>query len=297
MNSVSSIVVGIDFTPCSAGALRQAIRIAGWNRAPVRAVHVIDSLVATELEEALAGARDNIREGLKQDARRAWEAFARTVVGADRISLDVRIDHRVQGILAAASESAADLLVLGANGMREPAVGMGTAATACIRHAKSRVLLVRDTHDGPFRRVVACVDFSPTSLSALDQAARVATQDGAELHVLHVFEAPWHRLHYRAPTPESDPHFQQQYREGLERRLAAFAGELGREIDYLKPKFVLFDGLGHRPGIVEYTGQVGADLIVMGTRGRANIRDLLLGSTAERTLLESPCSVLTVRPG
>lgn len=241
MNTISAIVVGIDFTPSCAAALREALRIAQWNRAAVRAVHVIDTLVASELEEAMSAFQENVRDGLIAGARQAWTAFAATVDGAGAVPIDVRIDHRFRGILAAARDAKADLLVIGAHGTREPEVGPGTVANACVRHAMSKVLLVRDTQPGPFNAVVACVDFSPTSLLALDQAARVATQDGAALHVLHVFDAPWHQLHYRAPTPEAAPHFQKQYRDGLERRLTAFTGELGREIVYLKPTFALFD--------------------------------------------------------
>jgi len=296
MNTITSIVVGIDFTPGSAAALREGLRIAKWNRATVRAVHVIDTLVASELEEAMSAFQGIVREGLIADAREAWTTFTATVDTAGAVPIDVRIDHRVRGILAAVRDAKADLLLIGACGTREPEVGMGTVATACVRHAMSKVLLVRDTQSGPFNSVVACVDFSPTSLLALDQAARVATQDGAALHVLHVFDAPWHQLHYRAPTPEADPHFQQQYKAGLERRLNTFAGQLGREIDYLRPVFALFDYRGHRSGIVEYADQVGADLIVLGTRGRTNFRDVLMGSTAEKALRDSKCSVLAVKP-
>lgn len=296
MNSITSIVVGIDFSVGSAAALREALRIAQWNRAGVRAVHVIDSLVASELEEAVSAFQERVRDGLIADAKQAWTGFAASVEGAGVVPIEVRIDHPIRGILAVAREARADLLVIGASGAREPDAGLGTVATACVRHAMNKVLLVRDTQAGPFKTVVACVDFSPTSLLALDQAARVANQDGAALHVLHVFDAPWHQLHYRAPTPEADPHFQKQYRAGLEGRLHAFAGQLGREIDYLRPVFALVDHHGHRSGIVQYATRVGADLIVQGTRGRTDLRDLLLGSTAEKVLRDSTCSVLAVKP-
>jgi nucleotide-binding universal stress UspA family protein len=296
MKSLSSILVGIDFTPGSRVALAEALRIARWNRASVRAAMVIDTLVAIELEEALSDMQRGVRDGLVADARKAWAAFAATVDGAVAVPLEVRVDNLIAGILGAAREVGADLLVLGASGLGQPEVGMGTLATACVRHAMCPVLLVRDTKRGPFRTVVACVDFSPTSLLALDQAARVATQDSAALHVLHVFDPPWRLLHYRAPAPDAEPQFQQQYRQGLERRLRAFTAELGREIDYLKPTFSVFSHGGHRSGIVEYAAGVRADLIVLGTRGKTNLRDVFLGTTAEKTLRDTPCSVLAIKP-
>ena len=92
---------------------------------------------------------------------------------------------------------------------------------------------------------------------------------------------------------------QKQYRGGLERRLAEFcrpaldaAGAHGP----LRTRFAVYDYNGHRSGIVEYASKVQADLIVLGTRGRTNLRDLLLGSTAEKALEESKCSILAVKP-
>lgn len=296
MKGLSSILVGIDFTPGSRAALGEALRIASWNRASVRAVHVIDALVAEELEEAMAAFQEDVRDGLIADTKQAWLAFRSGIAGSEHVPIDVRIDHRVRGVLAGAKEARADLLVIGALGTSEPHVGIGTVATACVRTFPGKVLVVRDTQPGPFKTVLACVDFSATSRLALEQAASVATQDGAALHVVHAFHAPWRQLHYRAPTPEAAPHFQAQYRAGLERRLAAFVAELGRESEYLKPTLALVDVQEHRSGIAAYAAKVSADLIVLGTRGRTNLRDVLLGSTAEKVLRDSRCSVLTLKP-
>lgn len=293
---LSSLIVGVDFTPCSPIAMREAMRLARFSRASLRAVHIIDTLVATELQEALSPFQRDIAAGLMDDARRAWREFVSTVPGADDVPFEVRIDNRIHGILWAVQEHKADMVVLGAYGTRPVDVGFGSVATACVRQAPVPVLLVRDTLGGPFKTIVACVDFSPTSKLALEHAARLAMQDGSALHILHVFEAPWKQLHYRSPTPESSPDFQQQYRVNLERRLRSFAEELGKEIEYVKPTVALFDATGHRSGIVEYAASVKADLVVLGTRGRTNLRDVLLGTTAERALRESTCSVLAVKP-
>lgn len=296
MHEYRLILVGVDFTPCSAAALRQALRLAAGIQAVVRAVHVIDTLVVIELEEALSGFQQNIREGLLSDARKAWSEFAMTVTGAQSIPFDVTINNRTVGITRAAQEHNADLLVLGAFGKRPVDVGLGTMATACVRNASSDVLLVRDTHAGRFKTIVAGLDFSETSALALKRAAEFALLDKAELRVLHVFDPPWHRLHYRAPTVEVAPHFIKQYSDGLSRRLTEFARSALSTFATLTLRCELFDNGSHRSGIVAYAQQASADLIVLGTRGRSNVRDIFLGSTAERVLKNTTCSVLAGKP-
>jgi nucleotide-binding universal stress UspA family protein len=46
---------------------------------------------------------------------------------------------------------------------------------------------------------------------------------------------------------------------------------------------------------VEAARRIGADLIVMGTRGLTGVKHVLLGSVAERTIRTAPCPVLTVK--
>jgi nucleotide-binding universal stress UspA family protein len=291
-----AIVAGVDFTECSATALVQATRIAGVSGAPLRVLHVIDVVVAVDLEEALTPFQTDIRAGLVEDARKSWRQFAAAIPGAAALALDVEVDAPVAAIVRRVRDTRADLLVMGSHGTSPADRGVGTLASACVRKAPATVLLVRDPHVGPFTSVVACVDFSETSRRALAHAVRMATLDGARLHVLHVFDAPWRRLHYRAPTLEASPDRRKQYRDGLRRRLEAFAEPLRAEMARLRTTYELFDFPGHGRGIGQFASDVRADLLVLGTRGRTNLRDVLLGSTAERVLRDTTCSILAVKP-
>jgi nucleotide-binding universal stress UspA family protein len=291
-----SIVVGVDFTACSATAIRQAVRLAELVRASIHSVHVIEKLVVTDLEEALSPVQADVRAALVRDVRKAWPDFTANIPGASALELAVEIDNPVAAILRLVRERSAELLVLGTHGTSSPDRGVGALATACVRKASSSVLLVRESQVGPFRSVIACVDFSDTSRKALEQAARMAVRDGAALHVLHVFDAPWHRLHYRAPTPQASADYQKQYRDALRRRLQAFAESVAPETAPLTARYELFDYNGYAAGISEFVKQVDGDLVVLGTRGRTNLRDILLGSTAERVIRDTPCSVLAVKP-
>ncbi len=46
--------------------------------------------------------------------------------------------------------------------------------------------------------------------------------------------------------------------------------------------------------VTELAGERDVDVIVMGTRGHSKLRQLLMGSTAERIVEHAPCPVLTV---
>jgi nucleotide-binding universal stress UspA family protein len=184
-----------------------------------------------------------------------------------------------------------DLLVLGITGDSMLPYGAGTLATKCLRKSATKVLLVKQTHPRPFRRIVACVDFSETSNEAVKHALRVAGQDQADLHFLHVFQAEWNHWSSRARF-SALADFEQSYRAILKNNLRQFAA-VTPETSAL---YSVTQAKTHGHGIAEYCRSVDADLVVLGTRGRTPLKYLLLGSTVERLLKEIPCSVLVVRP-
>ncbi|MFZ2874029.1 MAG: universal stress protein [Phycisphaerales bacterium] len=297
----ASVLAATDFSPCSLVALREAARIAAWSGARLAAVHVIDTAVVIEVEAALSPLQESISTAMVRDAEQAWAGFAADLPdpGGQPLRLQVFINNRLVGILRAARENKADLLVLGAAGDHGADVGIGSIARACVRKSMTDVLVVRDSRSGspgsPFRCIVAAVDFSATSLRALQRAAQYASRDGSMLHVLHVFSAPRYGVHYSSPTPLAQPH-QQQHRDSHQRSLQDFAAPVLNAHPGLRSSLAVFDHAGHRSGIVGFACSVSADLIVLGTRGRTNLRDVLLGSTAERALRDTPCSVLAVKP-
>jgi nucleotide-binding universal stress UspA family protein len=46
--------------------------------------------------------------------------------------------------------------------------------------------------------------------------------------------------------------------------------------------------------IITVAKEIGADLIVMGTRGLSGFKHVMVGSVAERTVRLAPCPVMTV---
>jgi nucleotide-binding universal stress UspA family protein len=142
----------------------------------------------------------------------------------------------------------------------------------------------------PYQNLVVPHDFSDDAEAALDAAIALARQLGSELHLVHAYQQPADVLSpYGVAIPAS---VAPEIRESAERRLREVAAR--HEGAAVKIHLHVAEGV---PWVVidEAAREVGADLIVMGTRGLTGLRHLLLGSVAERTLRSASCPVLTVK--
>lgn len=84
---------------------------------------------------------------------------------------------------------------------------------------------------------------------------------------------------------------------------AGYAGE--QEIDQVKSRLadsgvdheIRQQVRGHEPAdeVVDLAEELGAELIVIGMRHRTTVGKFLLGSTAQRILMDAPCPVLSVK--
>ncbi len=291
MNTLKTIVVGVDFSECSRSALQQAVRLARWNNAGLRIIHAMPPPSLNSAGEELQPTLDELLGGMREHAiaRLAdWAAEAGAPGGHSRevingVPLDV--------LLTESRTQDADLLALGITGESLLANGAGTLATKCLRKSGTKVLLVNASHAKPFRRIVACVDFSETSREVVAQAWRVAGRDRAEVHLLHAFQPEW-RVWTSATELPALSNFEKSHRailEGNLRQLAASSPNANPVVSVMPAKTP-----GH--GIAEYCREVNADLVILGSKGRTNLTYVLLGSTVERLLKELPCSALVVRP-
>ncbi len=139
-------------------------------------------------------------------------------------------------------------------------------------------------------KILVPVDFSEHSASALEAAIYLAKALGAGIRLLHCYQIqPLSISPYGIVLPEN---FDSEIREAAEQRVDEWREKVVREgIEVEVSLSSRFPSLE----ISEMASEVGADLIVMGTRGLSGIKHVLLGSVAERTLRLAPCPVLTVK--
>ena len=300
MDRLTNIIAAVDFSPCSEVALRQAARIAAWNKARLSAVHVLDIPMIQPAPPVLLSIDMPTHDMLNEDAKAHWAQFAPDMPAKKDVAFDTLFGTPGSELARAAEERGADLLVVGAVGLMSRARGIGSTAGGCIRRAPCKVLAVREGHTRPFSAVAACVDFSPTSLEALSQAVRVAAQDNAALHVVHAYDNPWKGMSRPESVRVNMPDFDAKMQAAVEARLREFAAPLAHELGALRAHYHAVQQTsqreGHGKGLISFITQHGIDLAVLGVRSRWNVRDFLLGSTAERICRDADCSILTIRP-
>lgn len=287
-------LVASDVSPLAHLALIHAGRLARARGGSVDAIHVVEQMVLDDLEEALPNARDVRTSVLAGARKRVEESVAQAIPPGVDVRVDIRIASPGAGILDAAREAGAALIVMGAHG-GEGGGPPGSIARRVANKAACDVLLVRGTVAEPFRHIVSCLDFSDISRRALTRAAEIARADAARLTALHVFVPPWKVLHYRAPTDEASPAFEAAFLRGLEDELGAAIDGLGDALKGVAVEKRLGESMDVSDGIVEEINGLGADLAVVGATGRSALAAFLLGTTADRIIHDCPKSVLVVR--
>jgi nucleotide-binding universal stress UspA family protein len=146
-----------------------------------------------------------------------------------------------------------------------------------------------------FKKLLVPIDFSGHSIRALRSAWELATETGAELHLLHVV-VPHHTF---IPLPLT--HDAEKAREIA--REAAMVEQAEEELARIKK-----DEMGNSPKvttaavvgppaakILAHAKENKIDLIVMATHGRTGAEHALIGSVTEKIVRLGPCAVLVVR--
>jgi nucleotide-binding universal stress UspA family protein len=144
-----------------------------------------------------------------------------------------------------------------------------------------------------YKKILVPVDGSPTSLCGLQEAIRLAKDQGAGLRLVHVIDEFLMDSAY-APTFDYQA-FLTALRDAGNSILQS-AQALARE-QGVQAETELQEMTGGQAAdkIIETAQRWSADLIVMGTHGRRGVRRLLMGSDAELVLHSTPVPVLMIR--
>lgn len=187
----------------------------------------------------------------------------------------------------------------------------GSTDMHLLRKCPCPVWLLKPTHEGPYHRIMAAVDFnpsegqtgdSPLNSQVLDLALSLAISEFAQLHVVHAWDAVAEsalRVWGDSTTGDLSTYVEterRRHKDGLDRLMEALGNRAGADgLAYARPRLHLPRGPA-RYVIPALAADLDVDLVVMGTVGRTGIPGLLIGNTAETILNEIECSVLAVKP-
>jgi nucleotide-binding universal stress UspA family protein len=290
----TKILCPIDFSPPSMHALHMAISLAKASSCELVIVHSwhLPALYYSELAFP-SNVVDAMEEGAAAELAKAMREA--TDSGVNRVST-----HLLEGIPAdvivdaVEADPTVDLVVLGANGRSGfGRVLMGSVAEKIVRHAPCSVLAIHPTHAiRSFRSILCPVDFSESSLDAVELALRLLDPGGDGLTLLHVLDLPAsYSGHPEAAAFVSalDVKSTAQLDSILTSpatTAAAAKATIKRSTRVGNPGRQILAMLESEPRY---------DLVVVGTHGRTGLRRVVLGSIAEKIVRNAPCPVIVAR--
>lgn len=274
------VIVAYDGSNDASLALFWGIRAAVDRHRDLRVV-----IVAPATEEA-AAARGQEERWVQSAADAARDVLKSSAMpGAE-----VVVEHgSALGILLKESRTA-DHLVVGSRGHGPvEAYRLGSVSQHLAGHAACPVAVVRAAHQPRSRQILVGIDGSPASERALRYAAERAAETGESVLAVHAYQYPRY-----SGTP-----------------LGALASDIDTDLTESAARLaaeLVAGTVGDYPGLdLRSTAVVGrparvlgrlsddAALVVVGSRGRNPVAELVLGSVAQQVLHRAECPIVVVR--
>jgi hypothetical protein len=265
------ILLATDGSEYSEGAVRVATALARRNDAKlfIAGIAVYNPEYATTVP--------GLEQAALQQARHNVASAEEAAAGTDHVVSVTEAEDPWRGIVDAASEDRADVIVMGRRGRRGLARAMvGDATARVIGHAPCSVLVAPRGAQAPAKGILVATDGSRHG----DAAARLAGD------LALAWQLPLTIVSAVLPS-----HNEQRRREAvgaIDRVKASLAGQpvqLTGIVAEGRPEQVILD----------QARKADADLIVVGTHGRTGLDRILMGSVAERVIGFAECPVLAVK--
>jgi nucleotide-binding universal stress UspA family protein len=287
--SKGRIVVGIDGSPTSQQALLWAATEARRRDSGLDVLH--GWLPPVELYPSNLYLDPT---AFHDKAKAILDKAVESVAAGEGSPLDVR-PLLLEGAAAVSlvdAASHAELLVVGSRG-RGGFTGLllGSVSRECAHRARCPVVVVPASWAGDETgRIVVGVDGSEPAYTALHWAIAEAAMRHCRLDVVNAYSLPPPVLR-AGPLAEDDQEvFEKSSRALLDEMVAPALGAAD-----LQPASVEMIPACDQPAAGLLAVAHGADLLVVGSRGRGDFRGLLLGSVSQQCVLHAACPVAIFR--
>lgn len=311
MKRFQNILYVIEAQGFQEAGLARALSLAKNNQARLTLVHVLpeerlglflasQGLSAAEFKNAVVA------------ERRAWiESLVAPHANELACHIEVLTGKMFIEVIRAALRHDHDLVIKTAENPDWSQLLFGSDDMHLMRKCPCPVWLMRPEDKPNYRCIVAAIDVDVLQTKPDEQALNdrilelafsLALSDFAELHLVHVWDAPdagfvslW------ANDPDMTEHNiiedeHSRHKVAMHRLTHRLRERVGAQTyDYLSPRVHLPMGTARTqvPRLVE---RLKADMVVMGTVARTGIPGFIIGNTAEAVLHQLQCSVLALKP-
>ena len=276
-------LIGVDGSEQSRVALAWGLTRASERGAEVELLHVADDSFLSESVAFLSEAQQASEQMLQAETE-----YARSLGFTGKISGTAVVGHPIAEVEEASKR--ADLLILGAhNGSRFAGSFFGTRAVKVAATAHCPVAVIPAVAAAePRAGVVVGVDGSEASRKAIAVAAESASFRGSPLIAVYAWMPPL--------TPGLEYLWSEELvesqRSAAEEAIAIGVAGLAERYPDLEIRREIVQS---PPVAALVQAAEGAELLVVGSRGRGGISRLLLGSVSHGVLQALPCPVVVTR--
>lgn len=141
------------------------------------------------------------------------------------------------------------------------------------------------------KRILVPCDFSDPAVQAFKLAAEIARENHEEVLLLNVVELPVLHDSVMMPTLSFEEAFLKEVRERAMEHFKTMKEKWGKDV---KLDYRVEYG-ATAPTIRQFIDDEKIDLVIMGTHGASGMKELFLGSNAEKIVRSSPVPVLTIK--
>lgn len=270
------ILVPIDFSGCSIKALEVAATLAKKINAQLIIMNACQKAVAYADNDAsvTAYSRDLIREA-ESNAKKAFRSVKESTTALEEIDHTFKVKHAfaLDAIISVTSMEKIDLIVMGTTGASGfKGILLGSNTYMVTKNVKCPVLAIPEAAETGelFKNIVLAGDYQNTaSKETFEVLTEIAKASDAEIHVLHVSEAPFIKSGETKEAEKLDGYFKNVRH--------TFHFKLDKHVDV---------------GINEYIDENSIDLLTLVAKKHSLLDRIFKGSTTKKMAYHSRIPLL-----
>ncbi len=291
MKTMNKLLVATDFSAPARHAVMRSAALAQHLKAALHITHIIEPSFTEHLKALLKLDQEQTQQHAENNAKLQLNALMVAVNEQSEIQPTVSLQSGslLPTLAEQVAQYAADLVLVSSKG--EDFIRhwtLGSTAERLIRLLKCPMLVVKQSTQVGYRRVMIAVDFSDWSLSSIQLAQQIAPD--AHYVLAHVFDVPEEGKLRMAGVNEFDIiNYRNELMQERQVDLKRLAQQAGLSDAKWSP-LVMKGNASSR--LLEAEEEQDIDLIVLGKHGKGWFEEMLLGSTTKHLLTDSRTDLL-----